>query len=52
MDYSSQQDFRVGIVAEDMTKTTNRRRGSVRVRVTARVSVVRVRVRVGVKGSG
>jgi hypothetical protein len=32
MDYSSQQDFRVGIVAEDMTKTTNRRRGSVRVR--------------------
>jgi len=31
MDYSSQQDFRVGIVAEDRIKTTNRRRGSVRV---------------------
>ena len=36
MDYT---DFRVGIVAKDRTKTTITSRGSLRVRVRARVSV-------------
>jgi hypothetical protein len=44
MDFSSRRDARVGIVAQDRAKTTNRRRGSVRVWVGARVSVVKLGV--------
>ena len=44
MNFSSLRDVRVGIVAQDRAKTTNRRRGSVRVWVRARVGFVKLGV--------